>query len=91
MNTKKIAKELNALPPVFSTRAQMSLLLYEMAGKTPPQDLKDRAASGPPMQSAQYKPTDVPELVAKANDPTRRHLLRKEELDVLVRNRAVKL
>lgn len=91
MNTKKIAKELNALPPVFSSRAQMSLLLYEMAGKTPPPSLKKAAKSGPPMQTAQYKPTDIPELVAKANDPTRRHLLRQEEIDVLVRNGAIKL
>ena len=91
MNVKKITKELNALPPVFSTKAQMTLLLYEMAGKTPPPSLKDTASSAPPMQAAQYKVTDIPELVSKANDPNRRHLLRKEELDVLVRNGAVKL
>ena len=86
MNTKKILKELNALPPVFRTAADMTRLLYELAGKTPPPNLERKAVVAPPMRSAQYKPTDLAGLISKAQDPTRRHLVRKEELEVLRRN-----
>ena len=86
MNTKKILKELNALPPVFRTAADMTRLLHELAGKPLPPDLERKAAVAPPMRSAQYKPADLPGLVSKAKDPARRHLVRKEELEVLRRN-----
>ena len=85
MNTQKILRELNALPPVFKTRANLTKLLYELAGRTPPPILKTRTASAP-MSPARFRAEDLPELIARARDPFRRHLVRREELEVLRSN-----